>query len=526
LIILLALMCIGLAVAAVKKHDANDPVTLTRAKRSEPVARRVLAPLPPPGVPLVGPPGLDPNGYPRQMVDKAALRSLLFHGKLDELTADMEQIEKAFEENSKLDIWPSHAALAFSSADPQLGPLLEPWVSRFPNSFAPYLARGMHHIAQAYARRGYSLADKTADQDFEAMANVAPLAVADLRHAVALNPRLVVALGNLVEVLRLDDAEAAQRALQQAVAACPTCLELRVQLIDSLEPRWGGSLERMAVFVQDAEQSIPGPASKALEGFVEAEKAYELEEDERLNDALVALNHAVTGSPEPSILFQRAQLLRKMHDSRGSLADLTQVLAARPEWVEALGMRSMVRADLGDWDGAARDLLEGIRVDPTESLVQWAYPVIVQNLLYQAKRLTDQGQHAQALSLTDLARQIAPTVPGVGWTQGYSVMGRDPRPPPSQAELDEARSAAQQNPDDFRAQQRLDYTLSGAKDYEHVVPVWKAYIARHPEDGRAYTELMGTYHLMGQEDAFKAMAQRGCELGSSLACVKAYPDDS
>jgi len=56
----------------------------TRAERTRPVTTVAPAPLPA-GWPLAGSEGTTSDGYPRQWVDKAALRSLLWHGRFAEL---------------------------------------------------------------------------------------------------------------------------------------------------------------------------------------------------------------------------------------------------------------------------------------------------------------------------------------------------------------------------------------------------------------------------------------------------------
>jgi len=53
------------------------------------------------GLPLLGPEGKDQAGYPRQVVDAAALRSLLVNRKFVRLTAVLETFQKEFESNPR-----------------------------------------------------------------------------------------------------------------------------------------------------------------------------------------------------------------------------------------------------------------------------------------------------------------------------------------------------------------------------------------------------------------------------------------
>jgi tetratricopeptide (TPR) repeat protein len=78
-----------------------------------------------------------------------------------------------------------------------------------------------------------------------------------------------------------------------------------------------------------------------------------------------------------------------------------------------------------------------------------------------------------------------------------------------------------QNPDDFRAYQRLDYALASKGAFERVVALWTEYLARHANDGPAYLERGGAYvHLRRLPEAH-ADATKACTLGVSEGCARA-----
>ena len=82
-------------------------------------------------------------------------------------------------------------------------------------------------------------------------------------------------------------------------------------------------------------------------------------------------------------------------------------------------------------------------------------------------------------------------------------------------------AAARARPDDFRAQQRLDYALAAAGDYDRVVATWNDYLLRKPNDGPALLARASAYAQLRRLDEARADASRACDLGVSEGCARA-----
>ena len=89
----------------------------------------------PTGLPLRGKEGRDADGYPTQYVDRPALRSLLSHGKYEELTRYFEAYQAAFEEDPRHEYWPLDAAQAFDDLGARV--LVPVAHGSFPLSYEP-----------------------------------------------------------------------------------------------------------------------------------------------------------------------------------------------------------------------------------------------------------------------------------------------------------------------------------------------------------------------------------------------------
>ena len=121
------------------------------------------------------------------------LRSLLRAKRYADLTRHFEDFQAAFESNPRNEYWPTDAADAFSTADPELLPQLDAWVMASPDSFAPHLARGAYWVDAGYARRGARWASETHQSNFEAMEDAHQRAMANLEKALEICPKLVAA---------------------------------------------------------------------------------------------------------------------------------------------------------------------------------------------------------------------------------------------------------------------------------------------------------------------------------------------
>src|SRR6267378_77136 len=116
--------------------------------------------------------------------------SRLWLRRFAELSRDIEELQARFEEDPLREYWPIDAADAFASATPELDAALEAWVKATPDSFAPYLARGSHGVALAYARRGAKYMADTPASDVVAMRQSLRAAMAALVNARTLRPKL------------------------------------------------------------------------------------------------------------------------------------------------------------------------------------------------------------------------------------------------------------------------------------------------------------------------------------------------
>ena len=497
----------------------------------------------PTALPLVGPEGVDGDGYPLKSVDRAALRSLLYHREFDALTTYMERLQTDFEADPKKEYWPFDAASSFDTAEPELREPLDAWVAAKPGSAAPLVARGTYFTAVGIARRGTEWAKNTSNADFDAMKDAFAPARADLEGALAIRPNAFPAARFLIRLESASgDNAAARRAADQATHQCPSCFQIRATYLLNSTPRWGGTYEAMTAYAAAAPKAT-NSRLRFLEGYPASDRADGRIRAKDYDAALIEIERATALGEDWYFLTDRARIERHQKKLDDAKRDIDRALALRPGIPLALFERAMIEDARREWEADGRDLLDGMRIDATDTVARRLQPRAVQGLLSDGVKKWQAGDSPTALRMLDLAADLAPnngdvqrwraavihgpatdaaappTAPGVPVASAAPESAAAPSGDPP--EITSAVARANAAPNDFEAHRTLDYALARLGQYDRVVTMWNDYIAAHPKEGRAYLERGGAHiHLRHAVEA-KADATKACELGVSEGCARA-----
>lgn len=468
----------------------------------------------PSGLPLLGVEGKDRDGYPTQYVDQAGLRSLLHRRRFDDLDRHIDQLQAAFEADPRKEYWPLDASDAFDSAELSLMRDLDAWVGARPSSSAALVSRASHWIAVGFWLRGVAHSAETSAEQFNGMYAAFDEAAADLDRALALRPGLLAAIRKQLVLGRARGARYLDEAIGRGEAICPSCFQLRVAAIYSRSPRWGGSHAAMQALASRAPVAT-NARLRLLPGYVDLDMGESASVAKRYDEAIAALDRACALGDHWEFFQVRGERYRYKGDQEKALADLDRALALRPGHADALLARAAANGQLSRWEPAALDLIAGLRVAPTHEQASLRVP-IAQGLKHQGWKLYQEGKRDEALRLYDLAVELTP---GDRDARGYRANAILDKLGTSPADLAKVTSEAGAAPDDFRAQQRLDYALARQRQFDRVIPIWDAYLQRHPDHARAYLERSGAHQNLGKADASLADRTRACDLGLSEACA-------
>lgn len=166
------------------------------------------------------------------------------------------------------------------------------------------------------------------------------------------------------------------------------------------------------------------------------------------------------------------------------------------------------------WEESGLDLRAGIQAAPTHWLARSIFESVVKGLVYDGWQRNQGGDRAGALRVFDLAAELAPNNRDVQRRRAQLIAGGEA----ADAGVDEEVQGAS---DDFRAVQQLDYRLARQRQFDRVVAVWNAFLARHPDHGPAYLERGGALFNLRRLPEARADAAKACDLGVSEGCVRA-----
>jgi tetratricopeptide (TPR) repeat protein len=346
-------------------------------------------------------------------------------------------------------------------------------------------------------------------------------AMLDLDRALALRPRLNAAFRQKILAYNAGSGTGGllRRTLDEAIAACPSCFQVRVTYIYALRPRWGGSYEAMAAFAAEADAAAASnPKLRLLSGYVDRDVAERLRSEKRYDEALVAVERACTLGEHWEFLLARADIQAWRGELEAAFADFNRASELRPGEPDVLFHRAAGHQHARRWEAAGRDLLAGFRLDPVNSYGRRLLDKIVKGLVHEGWQHHKAGRREDALRVYDVAAALAPTSSEVQRWRSAVVTAGTGRDGVTIAQL-EAR--VRRAPDDFRSHQQLDYALAKRGELDRVVVLWTKFLSRNPDHGPAHLERGGAFFHMRRYREARADAQKACELGVNEGCTRA-----
>ena len=277
--------------------------------------------------------------------NKGELLQKLRHRKFQDLDGQLNSYQVAFEKDAFTEGNLAVAFETFCSPDPALGPLLDEWVSKAPNSYPAHLARAEYLVTAGYQARGDQSADETSAGQFAEMNALLGKAVKDAAVAIKLNPKSSLAYAATIDAARgSSDDDMREKALAAGLKNAPLSMALRVSEIRALQPRWGGSYGAMERLAADAQKyAAQNPKLVTLKGFADVERGRVALSDNDSEGALRFYDQALqeggdlfnTGYTSRGVLFLR---LGRYDDALQDLDRANHLRPQEPRVLESLAL--------------------------------------------------------------------------------------------------------------------------------------------------------------------------------------------
>jgi tetratricopeptide (TPR) repeat protein len=280
--------------------------------------------------------------------NKGELLQKLRDRKFQDLDEQLNSYQVAFEKDAFTEGNLAVAFEAFCSSDPALGPLLDEWVTKNPNSYPAHLARAEYLVTAAYEARGDQYADQTSAAQFAEMNALLNRAVKDALAAIKLNAKSGVAYAAIIEAsIGNSDDDIRERTFAAGLKNAPLSMALWVSAMRALQPRWGGSfgaMERLAAQAQ--KYAAQNPKLATLKGFPDVERGRVALDD---NDSEGAMSFYDQALQEGGDLFNsgytsRGKLFLRLGRYDDALQDLDRANHLRPQEPQVLESLAIIYA--------------------------------------------------------------------------------------------------------------------------------------------------------------------------------------
>lgn len=178
----------------------------------------------------------------------ADARRLIENGHADTLDRQLaEALHKQLTEPDSRGLLDHIYLNAFADGSFDVRATLDAWKRDAPRSAFAYAASGMAYAAMASKARGDKYIQDTPDDAILSMERLAQQADADLRQAIALEPRLTPAYATMMDLGRMTlGRRYAVQAFVDSLKVAPANFDLYATANVMAAPKWGGSLAQLA----------------------------------------------------------------------------------------------------------------------------------------------------------------------------------------------------------------------------------------------------------------------------------------
>lgn len=303
--------------------------------------------------------------YPDGRPDSVRLMTLLHNQNYGKLNKMLLKREAAYEANIIEEIDFSLAVEAFANADPEHEALLSEWIARYPDSYLPYLVRGVYYSHLGYTWRGTEASSKTSTEQFAKMASYHEKAYRDLEKSIQLKPT-TLAYSTLIDLSSSSrGGKSREDVLIDGLALEPASYVIRKSYLFKLMPRWRGSYEQIDAFLEDTRLYVEtNPALNPLLGFKDYVIGYNLQSSGQFEEALEHYTQALSFGEKEWILKQRGTTYLQLQDYEKALKDLDRAIALWPHFQSALTWRGIVYEESGQIDAALADFNLASKLEP------------------------------------------------------------------------------------------------------------------------------------------------------------------
>jgi tetratricopeptide (TPR) repeat protein len=384
---------------------------------------------------------------------------------------------------------------AFDATDAGIAEYLDKWVASTSGNYQPYLARATYNYGMGWKARGSKWASETKKEQFEEMNGYFGMASKDLEAALGINDKLMVTYSMLIKMMKTaSDKESMVKVLNLAIEKNPASYEVRYSFINSITPRWSGSLDMMHSFAKYSQESV---ALNKRIGLLMAAPYIELGNLRSIENAYtkaVELFTKALNAGEYHVIYgERGEAYYRAGKYSEAVSDLSKALTLFPEKHRYYYWRSKAYYKLEKNEMALADSEAALMLAPDDEYNQRQHDRVVSKLERLGYEQAQQHKLDAALNFYDLALRSAPDNAAIYSRRASVYIDKNM----FDAATDDMREAIRLDPKTYNYYKRIDWLLARERKWDQIIAYWDQYIALDPNESWAYVERGGAYYHKG-----------------------------
>ncbi|MCO5337545.1 DUF4034 domain-containing protein [Delftia tsuruhatensis] len=201
-------------------------------------------------------------------LEESERAALLSEFKFEALDKELARKHKKNLSSSGGDLLTMRDLLGLQQLSLQEENVMRMWADQQPKSFFAQLNAGLYYGNKAFGARGEAPASRVTGSQWNSVKQLSAKAQPYLQKAMALDARSALPQTMLIGLAAMENQVGGRTAaqwLQAADQADPKNLAARVNALNYLSPRWGGSLEGLDQMVSQAVKSLPSASAGYLQ---------------------------------------------------------------------------------------------------------------------------------------------------------------------------------------------------------------------------------------------------------------------
>ena len=467
-------------------------------------------------------PSLGQTSQLRSKVDKSEILSQFQKQLFKSLNSKLEEFQQAYEKDYQAEDYVFDAFEAFKKADSAYEPVLQNWITQFPASYAPYVARAEYYCACAMQARGNKRAIEKDQNEYREMERYYSLALLDIDHALKLNVGMDVCYSLKVEIgMALEKEELITDALVGATKYHPYGYRVRMKYVQTLTPRNGGSYEKMEGFIAScAKYAVYNPKIKELSAVIPSDKGSVFFYLGKYDQAVKMYTEALKYSNYHSYYAARGDAYVKLQDYKLAMIEYDRALEQSPNDPEYLRRKTHALSQQNRFIDAQK--MKGLSKQadtyddwPPKKSSGSEHKQGIEHV-QKAGDFLRAGQYEQAISEFTEAIRSFPDEYSLYHNRAICYLQLKNE----EAALQDFLRAIERNRDDIDAYTKIMFIYANRGAYDDALNSITTAITLKPDNAEAIYLRAKIYERKGMNIEALQDARQACALGYQRACME------